>query len=99
MTLDEFLENVATYDRPSDLTTKALQALWYAEKGDWQKAHLIAQDVASPDGSWVHAHLHREEGDDGNAAYWYDRANQPVNTDSLKDERHSIIGSLLKNES
>ena len=49
----------------------ALLALWWDDKGDWEKAHEIAQDVAGADGAWVHAYLHRKEGDVGNAAYWY----------------------------
>lgn len=49
----------------------ALLALWWDARGDWAKAHEVAQDVESADGAWVHAYLHRKEGDMGNAAYWY----------------------------
>src|ERR1700733_15799160 len=52
----------------------ALLALWWDAKGDWERAHGIAQDVAGADGAWVHAYLHRKEGDAGNAGYWYRQA-------------------------
>jgi hypothetical protein len=58
----------------------ALLALWWDAKGDWEKAHGIAQDVARADGAWVHAYLHRKEGDLGNAGYWYQRAGRDVAT-------------------
>ena len=51
-----------------------LLALWWDARGDWKRAHEIAQDVSDADGAWVHAYLHRKEGDLGNAAYWYRRA-------------------------
>src|SRR3979490_566667 len=51
----------------------ALLALWWDAQGDWEKAHEVAQDVAGVDGAWVHAYLHRKEGDVGNAGYWYRR--------------------------
>ena len=98
MTLDEFLESAANSDRPSDTLSDILQSLWYAEKGNWEKAHQIAQDIASPDGSWVHAYLHREEGDHGNAGYWYSRAHKKPSTLSLTEERHAILETLLRNE-
>ncbi|WP_414659998.1 hypothetical protein [Horticoccus sp. 23ND18S-11] len=56
----------------------AVHALWHDARGDWAAAHGCAQDDHSRDGSWVHAYLHRKEGDDGNAGYWYARARQPV---------------------
>lgn len=59
------------------------QVLWHARRGDWEQAHDIAQDIATPDGSWLHAYLHRQEGDLGNAAYWYHRADQPVPSSEL----------------
>src|SRR5947207_3353376 len=52
----------------------ALLALWWDARGDWEKAHQVAQDVAGRDGAWVHAYLHRKEGDLGNAGYWYRQA-------------------------
>ncbi len=54
----------------------ALVALWHDAKGDWARAHEVAQDIDDATGSWVHAYLHRKEGDEGNAAYWYRKAGQ-----------------------
>ncbi len=73
----------------------ALQALWYAAKGDWNIAHQRAQDDEGRDGSWVHAHLHRVEGDLGNAAYWDRRAGKPIATEPLNAEWEAIVEALL----
>jgi hypothetical protein len=73
----------------------ALQGLWYDAKGDWATAHQKAQDQEDRDGSWVHAYLHRKEGDQANAAYWYRRAGEPVATESLDTEWEAIVTSLL----
>jgi hypothetical protein len=72
-----------------------LAALWWAGNGNWDQAHRIAQDVPTTEGSWVHAYLHRVEGDLGNAGYWYRRAGQPVATDSLETEWERIVSMLL----
>ena len=72
-----------------------LAALWWAAKGNWDEAHKIAQDEASADGSWVHAYLHRVEGDLGNAGYWYRRAGQPVATDAVENEWERMVSALL----
>jgi len=77
---------------PADLPP-ILAALWHDGKGEWHKAHELAQDVPDPDGAWVHAFLHRKEGDAANAAYWYRRAGQPVCRDSLDQEWASSIES------
>ncbi len=55
-----------------------LQALWYEAQGDWDKAHEVCQQAKSRGGDWVHAYLHRKEGDLGNAGYWYARAGRPM---------------------
>lgn len=55
----------------------ALRALWHDARGDWDAAHTCAQDDAGPAGAWVHAYLHRKEGDAANAGYWYRRAGRP----------------------
>ena len=75
--------------------TGALLALWWDGKGDWQKAHEIAQDVPDADGAWVHAYLHRKEGDLGNAAYWYRRAGREVAKDDLREEWERIVEEML----
>ena len=73
----------------------ALLALWWDAQGDWEKAHEVAQDVAGPDGAWVHAYLHRKGGDLGNAAYWYRQAGKRVGTGDLRVEWEGIVGVML----
>ena len=72
-----------------------LLALWWDAKGDWSRAHEVAQDVGDADGAWVHAYLHRKEGDEGNAAYWYRRAGRAVAKGDLDAEWEQIVGELL----
>ena len=72
-----------------------LKALWWAAKGDWNKAHNIVQDEDTQDAAWVHAYLHRVEGDLGNAGYWYRQAGQPAAKDSLQAEWERIAATLL----
>ena len=95
MTLDEFIASVENDSAPPGGLSGALKALWYAEKGTWKHAHEIAQDIPGREGSWVHANLHREEGDLGNARYWYARAGQPESSVSPADERREIVQALL----
>jgi hypothetical protein len=72
-----------------------LAALWWAAKGQWDAAHKIVQDEDTVDAAWVHAYLHRVEGDLGNAGYWYRQAGQPVAKDSLDAEWERIVSALL----
>ena len=72
-----------------------LAALWWAKKGDWDKAHTIVMNEDGADAAWVHAHLHRVEGDAGNAAYWYRQAKQAVADVSLDAEWDAIVAALL----
>jgi hypothetical protein len=73
-----------------------LAALWWAAKGCWDEAHKIVQDEQTADSAWVHAYLHRVEGDPGNAGYWYRRAHKPVATGSLDTEWEAIVSALLQ---
>jgi hypothetical protein len=75
--------------------TGVLLALWWDRQGDWQKAHEIAQDVLGADGAWVHAYLHRKEGDTGNAAYWYRRAGRSVAGGDSPREWEQIVAEML----
>ena len=70
-------------------------ALWWAAKGNWDKSHNIAQDLDSEEGAWIHAYLHRMEGDRFNAGYWYRRANKPYPDLPLDKELEQIINALL----
>jgi hypothetical protein len=72
-----------------------LAALWWAAKGDWNKAHTIVQDDDGADAAWVHAYLHRVEGDLGNAGYWYRQACKPVAADPLEAEWERLVSALL----
>jgi hypothetical protein len=94
MTLDEFQSSLAATEPPAGLT-HALTGLWWDAKGDWKRAHESAQHDEGRDGSWVHAYLHRKEGHQGNAAYWYSRAGKPVCRESLDAEWLSIATALL----
>ena len=93
MTLDELKASLRS-STPPPLRAPIL-ALWHDARGDWQAAHRLAQDVDDEEGAWVHAYLHRKEGDLGNAAYWYRRAHQPVPSGSLESEWERIVSSLL----
>jgi hypothetical protein len=77
MTLDEFRQSLMATEPPAGLSL-ALLGFWWDGKGDWQRAHESAQQDEGVEGSWVHADLHRKEGDQSNAAYWYSRAGKPV---------------------
>lgn len=94
MTKDEFTQLLENPDCPSYLP-QALQALWYVKKGKWNTAHEIVQDASDRDSAWVHAYLHRQEGDLGNASYWYRRAGKPNFADSLAKEWEQISSELL----
>lgn len=82
-------------DAPPEGVDGSLQALWYQAKGDWDKAHKLAQGERNETGAWVHAHLHRVEGDSANAGYWYRRAGRPPSSTSLKEEWEQIAAALL----
>ncbi len=73
-----------------------LQALWHAACGDWDKAHRLAQGQGDAAGAWVHAYLHRVEGDQSNAAYWYRRAGKTVCSTPLNQEWDSVVSALLE---
>jgi hypothetical protein len=94
MTLAEFKRSLAKTKPPTGLAP-ALSALWWAAKDEWDKAHTIVMDEAGKDCAWVHAYLHRVEGDLGNAGYWYRRAGKPVATGSLEAEWERIAAELI----
>jgi len=71
-----------------------LAALWWAAKGNWDAAHKIVQDESDADSAWVHAYLHRVEGDLSNAGYWYRRAGKPIASDALETEWERIASAL-----
>lgn len=91
---EQFLDTLE-HDRPNTDWPQGLKALWYDAKGDWGSAHDIAEQMHDSLGSWIHAYLHRKEGDQWNAAYWYRRANRAVATCSLAEEHKSMVLSIL----
>lgn len=94
MTLAEF-QISQKQSAPPPALSYALQALWYDAKGDWEKAHELAQKEGEASGNWVHAYLHRKEGDASNARYWYSQAGKPVYSGSLEEEWAAISEALL----
>jgi hypothetical protein len=94
MTLAELKATLSSPAPPAGLSP-ALAALWQDAKGDWDAAHRIAQDIHSPDGAWIHAYLHRKEGDPSNATYWYRQAGKAVASASLEAEWDQIATALL----
>jgi hypothetical protein len=94
MTIDEFRATLSDSEPPA--VTPALRAMWHAANGHWDEAHRIAQDITDQSGAWVHAHLHRVEGDSGNARYWYRQADQIEAQESLEAEWSRIVAELLK---
>lgn len=94
MTLSKFKKYI-DLEAPPKGFSKVLQALWYDAKGDWDTAHSIVQEVYTTNGSWVHAYLHRKEGDLANALYWYNRAGKTKPDAPLEEEWEQITNILL----
>ena len=95
MTLEQFRASLRGQSPPPELNL-ALAGLWWDAKGDWTKAHESAQQDEGRAGSWVHAYLHRKEGDASNASYWYSRAGRRLSPKSLDEEWAEITTALLK---
>jgi hypothetical protein len=93
MNYADFKRSLSEKVPPAELSLP-LDALWHAAKGDWEAAHERAQRQHDAAGAWVHAHLHRQEGDLDNARYWYSRAGRPSVTGSLDEERDAIVRAL-----
>ena len=91
----DLLASVETDDEPPAGMDERILALWLAKKGRWDASHQVAQDIHTADGSWIHAHLHRIEGDLGNAAYWYSRAGRSAKRGESLDEEWQEIATAL----
>jgi hypothetical protein len=94
MTLKEFKESLSQKTAPTGIS-EYLSALWYDAKGDWEKSHTIIQDIENKTAAWIHAYLHRKEGDKWNADYWYNRAGRKRPVVSLEQEWEAIAEELL----
>jgi hypothetical protein len=97
MTLQDF-KNSLTRNSPPQNIKSVLESLWYDGKNNWEKAHNIAQEIHTPSGSWVHAYLHRKEGDIANASYWYHMANKPLPSMALDKEWESLVSAFLNDQ-
>ena len=95
MTLQEFRESLSQ-PAPPIPENLALAGLWWDAKGDWTRAHESAQQDEGPSGAWVHAYVHRKEGDASNAEYWYNRAGKKHSSASFEIEWDEIANALLK---
>ena len=95
MKLQEYLDSLTDGKMPKGLSAP-LRGLWYDGRGDWQRAHQEVQEESDNDSSWVHAYLHRKEGDIANASYWYRQAGKAVFSGDLQEEWGLLVESLLK---
>jgi hypothetical protein len=99
VTPDAFKASLTNAEPPQGVSVP-LSALWWAAKGDWNKAHVLVQPVVGSEAAWVHAYLHRLDGREiGNAAYWYRRADKPFAKNSSEEEWQQIVAELLGGES
>lgn len=90
-----FADSLGQEQPPAGLG-RPLEALWWLAQGEWDRAHELAQAEPGADGAWVHAHLHRVEGDLGNAGYWYSRAGRAKSRQSLEAEWEAMVTELLE---
>jgi len=94
MKLADFISSVEELNVPDGLSPY-LTALWHEKRGDWNRAHEIVQEIDDRSAAWVHAYLHRKEGDQGNAAHWYRQAGRPFPSISLDEEWEEIVTALM----
>ncbi len=94
MTPADFRASLAR-DGPPARLPPPLAALWWAAKGEWDRAHALVMDEASGEAAWVHAYLHRVEGDRENARYWYRQARRPAASIPIAEEWEAIAAALL----
>ena len=94
MTIAEFTRTISEPKPPASLA-RPLLALWHDAKGEWDSAHEVAQGIDNDTGAWIHAYLHRKQGDLDNAGYWYRRAHKPECRTSLDAEWEDIAKTLL----
>jgi hypothetical protein len=94
MTFEQFTASLAER-APSAVLSPPLAVLWWMAKNDWERAHHLVNDLDGGEAAWVHAHLHRVEGDLGNANYWYRRAGKAPSSATPKAEREAIVKALL----
>ena len=94
MTAEAFRASLMSEIPPSGLSIP-LNALWWDAKGDWTQAHSLVDNLETPEGTAVHAYLHRKEGVEWNAEYWYKRAGRTFRRARLEDEWSALVEGLL----
>jgi hypothetical protein len=94
MTYEQFNTSLDQSAPPPSLSVY-LQALWYDGNGNWEQSHETIQDVPDKTASWIHAYLHRKEGDTFNAKYWYSKADKLMPDYSLNQEWEELVKALL----
>ena len=97
MDIDSLKKSLVNNTPPSDISVY-VKSLWYDAKNDWDQAHELIQDIPDKNASWIHAYLHRKEGDIGNADYWYAQAGKKRSSVSLSEEWEQIVSEFLKEE-
>ncbi len=95
MTMVEFKQSLAESEPPEAAPT-LVRALWFDAKGNWDRAHALAQSVHTARGAWVHAYLHLKEGDMANAGYWYARAGREMPLVTIEEEWEKICRVILQ---
>ena len=93
-TLTEFKESL-NLEQPISGLSAQLKSLWYDGKGDWHQAHAQVDHLTDKESAWIHAYLHRKEGDIWNADYWYKKAKQVRPNLSLEEEWEQLVLQLL----
>lgn len=95
MTYEQFSKTLSL-ENPPDNISPYLQSLWFDAKNNWEKAHTMVQDLQDNNAAWIHAYLHRKEGDTGNADYWYRRAGKKRPDVTLAEEWEDIVMTLIR---
>lgn len=95
MHYEDFIESLSA-EKPPENMSALLKALWYDGKNNWNASHDIAQDIHDKNGSWIHAYLHRKEGDISNARYWYSMAGKNLPQLTLKEEWTALVKEFLQ---
>lgn len=90
----EFQDSLSEQNPPTNWP-RGLKALWYDAEGNWEGSHDIAQEMNDNLGSWIHAYLHRKEGDEFNAGYWYRRAGRAFPNITLEKEHRELVEYVL----
>lgn len=94
MNIEQLKQSLSHSQPPADASVY-ISALWYDANGHWQQAHSLIQDIPDKNAAWIHAYLHRKEGDTGNAHYWYNRAGKKLPACSLAEEWEQLATALL----